>query len=391
MALRSIFTVLALGIFASFVFERINLLKTFYANAPTRLTKINNIGAHEVKFSERIRSCEDVLLIEKHHLAILACDGGRERYNTVMGIFAGNVTENAKLWVHYYEAAGEESLKPISLTGFPNANDFHSLGLAFDEQTSNLFVTNHAQAGPRIEMFNLDIDSLTARYIQTIEHPLIHGPNSIAIINGQELYVSNDHYITKRQSVLVSNLETYLGTPTGTVVHVSIKGSEIQAKVVARVPFANGIEILNSSTVAVASSSRAAVYFFDTPNPTALKYKSKIMLPFLPDNLSGYGDKLMIAGHAHMPSLVKFTQSRRICNDPVEYEHANSKTKEYCETAEATSWAAEWSESEGLKNLYVDTEYPSSSTVVKGGRVGIITGLYAKGILVWRDVSSNPS
>jgi arylesterase/paraoxonase len=388
MALRSIFTVVALGLFASFIFERINLLKTFYANAPARLTKVNNIGVHEVKFADRIRSCEDVLLIEQHHLAILACDGGRERYNTVMGVFAGNVTENTKLWIYDYEAAEEESLKPISVIGFPNANDFHSLGLAFDQQTSNLFVTNHAQAGPRIEMFNLELDSLTARYIQTIEHPLIHGPNSIAIINGQEFYVSNDHYITKRQSVLISNLETYLGTPTGTVVHVSLQETKVQAKVVAKVPFANGIEILNSSTVAVASSSRAAVYFFDTPDPTTLKYNTKILLPFLPDNLSGYGDKLLIAGHAHMPSLVKFTHLRRICNDPFEYERANIKTKEYCETAEATSWTAEWSESKGLKNLYVDTKYPSSSTVVKGKGIGIITGLYAKGIMVWRDFSS---
>ncbi|CAF3522634.1 unnamed protein product [Fusarium graminearum] len=385
MSSKSIFTVLALGLFASFIFERINLLKTFYMNAPARLTKINNIGVHEVKFSDRIRSCEDVLLVEKYHLAILACDGGRERHNTVMGVFAGNVTENANLWAYDYETTGEESLKPITLAGFPNGNDFHSLGLAFDQHTSNLFVTNHAQAGPRIEMFNLDIDSLTARYIQTIEHPLLHGPNSIEIINDHEFYVSNDHYITKRQSVLISNLETYLGTPTGTVVHVSLKESKVEAKVVARVPFANGIEILNSSTVAVASSSRAAVYFFDTPDPTTLKYNSKILLPFLPDNLSGYGDKLMIAGHAHMPSLVKFTHSRRICNDPIEYERASTKAREYCETVEATSWAAEWSDSEGLKNLYVDTEYPSSSTVVKGKGVGIITGLYAKGIMVWLD------
>jgi len=75
---------LALGLFASFVSERINLLKTFYQNTPARVTKINNIGRHEVKFADRIRSCEDVLLIEKHHLAILACDAGRERWNTVM-------------------------------------------------------------------------------------------------------------------------------------------------------------------------------------------------------------------------------------------------------------------------------------------------------------------
>ncbi|KAH7192571.1 uncharacterized protein B0J16DRAFT_411276 [Fusarium flagelliforme] len=389
MALKSIFAILALGLFTSFVSERINLLKTFYQNTPARVTKINNIGRHEVKFADRIRSCEDVLLVEKHHLAILACDAGRERWNTVMGVFAGNVSENAGLWAYDYENGGSpdgESLKPISLTGFPHANDFHTLGLAFDQQTSNLFVTNHAQAGSRIEMFEFDIESLTARYIQTIEHPLIHGPNSIALINGHEFYVSNDHYITKKQSILIPNLETYLGAPSGTIVHVSLKESQAQAKIVAWVPFANGIEILDSSTVAVASSSRAAVYVFKTPNPTTLEFSSMIKLPFLPDNLSGSGDKLLIAGHGHMPSLVKFTHSRRICNEPGEYERADVKAKELCERSEAVSWTAEWSESEGLKNLYVDTEYPSSSTVVKDADrgVGIITGLYAKGILVWR-------
>ncbi|RGP79060.1 serum paraoxonase lactonase 3 [Fusarium longipes] len=313
---------------------------------------INNIGQHEVNFSDRIRNCEDVLLMEEHHLAILACDAGRESWNTVMGVFTGNVTENARLWAYDYETTYSQSLKPISLAGFPHANDFHTLGLAFDQQTSNLFIANHAQAGSRIEMFNLDIGSLTARYIQTIEHPLLHGPNSIAIVNSHELYVSNDHHITKRQSAFISSLETYLGTPTGTVVHVSLKESEVQAKVVARVPFANGIEILNSSTVAVASSSRGAIYLFDTPNPTIFKYNSKILLPFLPDNLSGSGEKLMIAGHGHIPSLAKFTHSRRVCNDPAEFERADSKAKELCKTAKAPSWAAEWTESEGLKNLF---------------------------------------
>ncbi|KAF9767886.1 hypothetical protein IL306_014887 [Fusarium sp. DS 682] len=295
-----------------------------------------------------------------------------------------------QLWAYDYtntDGPDTESLKRIKPAGFPHASDFHSLGMAFDLETSNLFVVSHAEAGSRIELFNLDIGSLTASYVQTIQHPLINAPNAIALINGNEFYVTNDHYITKKQSVLFSNLETYLGTPTGTVVHVGLKGSEIDARVVARVPFANGIEILNSTTVAVASSSRAAVYMFNTSNATTFKEISKIKLPFLPDNLSGSGDKLMIAGHGHMPALAKFTQSRRICNNPLEYERADSSTKDLCEKLTAVSWVSEWSESGGLKHLYVDTKYPSSSTVVKdaGTGVGIISGLYAKGILIWRD------
>ncbi|KAM0550604.1 hypothetical protein ACHAPJ_008862 [Fusarium lateritium] len=410
MTSKSLWAILAVALFASFVYERIDLIKTFYQNTPERLVKVNTIGSYEIKFEDRIRSCEDVLLIEEHHLAILACDAGRERWNTVMvgparylvparacdtdesdqGVFVPGNVSNAELWAYDYEAADgpdSQSLKQISVIDFPHADDFHTLGLAFDRETSNLFVTNHAKAGSRIELFRLDIASLTASYIQTIQHPLIHGPNGIALINGHEFYVTNDHYITKGQSVFLSQLETYLGTPTGTVVHVSLKDSQVHAKVVAWVPFANGVEIFNTSTVAVASSSRAAVWLFDTPDATTFKYSSKIRLPFLPDNLSGSGDKLMIAGHGHMPTLTKFTHARHICNDPVEFERADPSAKEFCAKGEATSWVSEWSESEGLKHLYVDTKYPSSSTAVKdaGSGVGIITGLYAKGILVWKD------
>ncbi|KAF5709945.1 serum paraoxonase lactonase 3 [Fusarium mundagurra] len=390
MSSRSIFGILLIGLIASFVYERINLIQTFYQNAPSRITKVNNIGRYEIKFEDQIRSCEDILLIEEYHLAILACDPGRERYNTVMGVFAGNATDNAEIWAYDYtitDGPEAESLKRIKLAGFPHASDFHTLGMAFDLETSNLFVVSHAVAGSRIELFNLDIGSLTASYIQTIQHPSINAPNSIASINGQEFYVTNDHYITKKQSFLLSNLETYLGTPTGTVVHVNLKDSDIDVKVVAWVPFANGIEILNSSTVAVASSSRAAIYMFNTPDATTFKETSRIKLPFLPDNLSGSGGKLMIAGHGNMPALAKFTLSRRFCNDPFEYERADPTVKESCVKLQAVSWVSEWSESEGLKHLYVDTEYPSSSTAVKdaGKGVGIISGLYAKGILIWRD------
>lgn len=54
------------------------------ANAPDRLVKVNNLRSHQFKFSDRIRSCEDVLFLEEHGLAVIACDPGRERWNTVL-------------------------------------------------------------------------------------------------------------------------------------------------------------------------------------------------------------------------------------------------------------------------------------------------------------------
>jgi arylesterase/paraoxonase len=60
------------------------VLTTFYANSPQRLVKVHTAKSHDVKFEDRLRSCEDVLLLEEEGIALLACDAGREKWNTVM-------------------------------------------------------------------------------------------------------------------------------------------------------------------------------------------------------------------------------------------------------------------------------------------------------------------
>ena len=56
----------------------------FYKNAPAHLPHINTFSSHDIKFADRVRSCEDVLIVESRGVAIVACDAGRERWNTVM-------------------------------------------------------------------------------------------------------------------------------------------------------------------------------------------------------------------------------------------------------------------------------------------------------------------
>lgn len=76
--------VAAAAAFAALVYDRSQLLYSFYGNEPSRLVKINTLSSPSIKFADRIRSCEDVVLIEERGLAIAACDAGRERWNTVM-------------------------------------------------------------------------------------------------------------------------------------------------------------------------------------------------------------------------------------------------------------------------------------------------------------------
>ncbi|KAK2589880.1 hypothetical protein QQS21_012444 [Conoideocrella luteorostrata] len=324
----------------------------------------------------------------------MACDPGRERWNTVMGVFL-EPSINAGLYIYDYKDAAKpdaEVLKEIEIVNFPGKSDFHTLGMAYDEATSTLFAVNHARAGSRIERFTLDVDRLVATHTGTIQHPLLHAPNSIAIINSKELYITNDHYFLARTSKLLARMETFLAPALASVVHVKLRDGPTVAgvesvNVVARAAFANGIEFLNSTTLAVASTTRNVIYLYESHKNGSLSLKSSIQVPFLPDNLSVHGGKLFIAGHPHFTSLAKFTQTRHVCNDPEELGKASADLKEYCQTGVATSWVSEWTEKGGLKSLYAGTEYPTSCTAAKDTArgVGIVSGLYAKGILVWRD------
>ncbi|KAI0512963.1 putative paraoxonase [Xylaria bambusicola] len=407
MAFNTALGVILLALLSPFIYERAQTLSLFFSNAPHRLVKVNTFASHEVRFADRIRSCEDVLLVESKGIAIAACDPGRERYNTVMGMYLPEPVENGKLYIFDYTttgASGDEALKQLDFVDFKFESDFHTLGMAYDEATSTLFVANHRHDHPAVEMFLLDLEGNTATHLRSIQHPLIHGPNSIALINDHELYVTNDHFFVRKNHSILHQLETYLGAPGGNVVHVDFSpiikdpAAPVQASVVARVAFANGIELLNETTAVIASSGKATVHFFsittpennDTPSSPVPKFTqiSKIRVPFAPDNLAVSKDgALIIAGHPHFPSLGAFTKTRHICNSPEELAKADEGMQETCRTLLAPSWAAKWTEAGGLETLYADVEYPSSATAARDSdrKMGVISGLYAKGILVWKE------
>lgn len=263
---------------------------------------------------------------------------------------------------------------------------FHPLGLDYHDQSNTIFVINLPPSGPCIEMFKLFPAERAATHTGTIKHHLLAAPNSIAAINGHELFVTNDHYFMAKDNPKLALLETYLGVPGGSVVHVDLR-SILEPKVssLARVPFANGLVELNSSALAVASSSMNSVYIYgverqsDGGAPNLTK-RETIRVPFHADNLSVDGNgKLLIAGHPHGPTLEKIARSSARCNSP------GSPNTQGCETG--LSWVAEWSEAGGLRNLYVGDGFGTSSTAVRdvGRKVGFATGLYGRGLLTWDE------
>ena len=297
------------------------------------------------------------------------------------GLSLAGPVQNAALWI--YDYADTDALMEIELVGF--TGDFHTLGIAYHGPSSTLFAVNHSTDGPRIEAFNLDLsgERPVATHKRTIRHPLLRTPNSISVINEHELYVTNDHYFTALHNPYLSRIETYLGIPSGGVVHIDLATDTY--RMVARVPFANGVDLLNSTTLAVASSSKAVVSVYSVdPTSHDLALRSTVRFPFGVDNLSVDKDgKLLAAGHTHMPSLSVFSATRWLCNS----DESKDEDREVCKTTVAGSAVAEWTEQGGVKMLYSGTEYPTACTAARDvqRKTVIVSGLYAKGILVWKE------
>ncbi|KAF2176220.1 putative paraoxonase [Zopfia rhizophila CBS 207.26] len=376
---RTTLFLLTLALIGPYLYDRYLGISSVLSDRPGKLKSIHNIKQHEVKVQDRIRNCEDV------GLAILSCDPGRDRWNTVMGSFHPELgIASGALYIYDYSNPGlsdDEALKSLTLKNF-NVDDFHPLGIEFDSPTSTLYVVNHAQSGSAIEVFNLSIKSLTATHIKTFKHPLLHSPNSIHSLGSGKIFFTNDHNLRASLSPLLSKIETWSGIPGGSVIYVDLNDPST-AKTVARVGFANGITMLNSTTLAVASSSKPGVLFYHVTPDYSLQYKGLIRVPAAVDNISVDGKgKLLMAGHAFAPELIKVAKRRAKCN----FESEKEEERKACENG-APSWVGEWSEEKGLRELYKDVEYGSSSTAVRDTTrgLGMVVGLYERGVFVFRE------
>ena len=296
--------------------------------------------------------------------------------------------DNGSLWIYDYstpDLLDSKALRPLELTNFPVPVDLHPLGMEYDETTSTLYVINHSRhSGSVIEIFQVSIPQGTAKHVKTFKHPLIQTPNSIYSLGEGKLLVTNDHYMRAAVSPLRSKIETFTNLPGGSIVYTDIHNPK-DTKRLARLGFANGITMIDSTTVAVASSSKAA-FFLYTWNPTdrSLTLQKYIRVPASVDNLSADSNgKLLLAGHPFAFALMRVAKARGKCN-----HDGTEEEKKACECT-SPSWTAEWTEEKGLRTIYQDSgeEFCSSSTFVRDVKrgVGIVSGLYDRGVLVVKE------
>jgi len=147
------------------------------------------------------------------------------------------------------------------LNDYPPNRDFHPLGLEYVPSTRTLYAANHNSNGSCIEIFRLDTAARSLSHIRTLADPKLHAPNAIRALSDHELLVSNDHYFLRRSSAVLALAETYLAVPGGSVAYVNLRSGVVAH--VARLPFANGLAVVNGTVVAVASTGTPAVYVYD--------------------------------------------------------------------------------------------------------------------------------
>ncbi|KAH9826339.1 putative paraoxonase [Teratosphaeria destructans] len=403
-----------LALVVALLYQRSSVLYLFYANAPGRLQPLNNLSNVRVRFADTLRNCEDIFVNSNGGFALLSCDPGRDQWNTVMvsraktllrdaaseltacqGTFE-NATAPPETGIYIYHYGAGLAQKPIQLKPLffrLDAANFHPLGIEYDEQLEYLYVANHAESGPQLEIFKLFPQESTAAHVRSIRHPLLHAPNAITILSATELLVSNDHEHLRRHNPYKSLAETYLGLPYGSLVHVrlpptpkQLSTDPINATLLAHLAFPNGLALLDNTTLAVASTSAAAVALYTSPSGfhglADLTRLSTLPVPFLPDNLSLDRDgTLLIAGHPFAPTLEYVAQNIARCRRP-----DPAVPKDGCDRR-APSAVAQWRAGEGLQMLYVGDGFQSSSTAARDARrgLGFVTGLYERGILTWKE------
>ncbi|KAI9926190.1 hypothetical protein MW887_004653 [Aspergillus wentii] len=386
---RTTFFVLFLAALLAFVNERYYAIRVIINNRPDRLPSVKAFSDYKIKLQDQVRNCEDAVIDESRGIAILSCDPGRDKWNTVMGTFVDS-TVPGSLWVYRYSDfdSQEERAHRLRVDGFNETqlNGFHPLGMEYWPETSTVYVSNHAKSGPKVEIFKLNEDEtgFSLQHQRTLSHPLIHAPNSLVAVSDDELYMTNDHKWKIGEHPKKSMFETYLAYPGGSIVYINLKTNTY--KELANIPFANGVTALNKTHLAVASTAQPSVIIFKIdPESISLTETAKLRPAFMVDNLSTDSNgHLLMAGHPDLKLLKNVAKTNQF------YDlDGTGKGKPEAERPRAPSWVAEWDgNAEGvIRDIYVGTEYGTGCTAARdvGRGLGIVSGLYEKGIFVWKE------
>lgn len=75
---------LAVAAVAPWLYDRYIAFAPMVASRPESFQNLQTFKSYEVKYQDRLRNCEDVIMEESLGIVFLSCDPGRDRWNTVM-------------------------------------------------------------------------------------------------------------------------------------------------------------------------------------------------------------------------------------------------------------------------------------------------------------------
>ncbi|KAF9641650.1 Glycoside hydrolase family 16 [Lasiodiplodia theobromae] len=452
---------------------RVDTLKLVTADVAT-LQSVTTFKEQQIKHQDILKNCEDVIVLEDQGVAILSCDPQRDAWNTVMGTFIDPSQPGAIFQWFYSDPTAFP--QPLALEGFGGraGADFHPLGIEYHSDSSTLYIVNHASSGPTIEVFDYvpwgGFGRASAQHRATVAHPsAVWTPNSIHALNATSFLLTNDHGFRARERFILNKLETYAALPLGNVVQITLPAElptaqededgnriplalgpeDVNIKTVASgIPFANGVALLNSTTLAVASTNGHSLKLFDlSTNATedgtvSLTHKTDVPAPALLDNLSVDAQgRLLAGGHPRPGALTATVAFRASClqlrakaqaialaaeqaaeqevekklgddeqQKPLMDDIADATAKKTVEIVMAEeekallercavdydktppSWVGELVFDEqtgvpGWKEVYVGTEFGASTTAARDTKEGVVlvVGLYEKGVLVGKE------
>jgi len=378
----------SVAISPSWLIGRLFVPYMMYQNAPSRLPNISVFSEQKIKFEDQIRNCEDAVLDENLGIAYFSCDPGRDRWNTVMGISTDPDWREGGIYYLTY-ASSKPNLHRLPITNWEHQPaTFHPLGIGYSASNQTLYIVNLSAAGPSIELLALSSSGTSATHVATLRHTLIATPNSVTPLGNDALLFTNDHRFTAAENKLLSTAETWGAYPGGSVVLYNVTSNA--ARKLAHVPFANGVAVLNSSHVAVASTVMPAllIYELDAAHGT-MALRQTIKATFCVDNLKmDSRGKLLVAGH---PNPFEF-ETVAATNHRYNYDGEVADAAALLpleKRPRAPSWVAEWDgNGEGrMEKLYVGYEYGTSTTAVRDAKrgIGFLVGLYDRGIVQWKE------
>jgi arylesterase/paraoxonase len=237
---------------------------------------------------------EDITIHPESGLAYLsACDR--------RAVASGNPGRGA-LYAYDLNAAVPEL---INLT--PDADaDFQPHGISLYVTASGpdaLFVINHQGALNRIEIYDLENETLKLR--QTLTDPSLVSPNDLAAIGPDQCYVTNDH---RHVTGMARLIEEYGRRRLANAVFYDGKRF---SEAVSGIGYANGINLSRDGrTLYLAATTERSLHVYDrNPDTNQLTLREKLPLQTGVDNIEiDQEGGLWIGAHPKLLSFVKHAQ-----------------------------------------------------------------------------------